>query len=716
MGSGSSTAYAHDREPPLFPLYQVPKGNSNPIVAQLGAFQKTFCEMYDKEGGGKNYEKLKPSSTQNNTTLLASRKLWVGCSPSPDLENLIIAVTDLREKYFEKVLTQKSLNDMKNSLSKELKLANMEWKVFFDTLRASITQSGRLRVTVDEAGNQCKVLLEMTANKQKADIALKLARIGEPKEGKSPDYWTQLYHSFIYPLYSFYLLRTETTPTERIDQLERDLKVMKEKYQYFLQIREKLAKKSGEPNIPVNASMEERNAKALLRRQNSEMERKRKEIESLVFPAQQISKFLINIKKKLIKNKAITEKEYENFNVVINSLRFDSIHKIEFGKNLREYDQEVVQYIKTKFVDAAHLGGKSKPVEDKKAEPAKEPVKTVAEPTTQVAGRPGKEELNSVLEKLDKWNYDVFKITELSNNHPLFFTSYALFLKYDLLNKFNINEKVLISFLREIEAGYQPNPYHNNMHATDVLQCTHYIISKGGLSQYMTDEDIFASLMAAICHDYQHPGLNNNFQMNSHSYLSILYNDRSVLENHHVAETFELMRSKEFDVFQTLSDEQYKDIRETMIQMILATDMALHATILGRFKSRIETENESSEIDFSAKEDVRLALQIAIKIADVSNPARPLKLYLKWAKRIEEEFYKQGDKEKELGLALSPFMDRTKPSLNNLQSAFINYIVSPMMKSYCRLLPKMNFAMEHIATNLEYWKENKTINIEDLQD
>jgi len=601
----------------------------------------------------------------------------------------------------------------------------MEWKVFFDTLRASFAQSSRLRVTIDEKNPEtCKIQLELSANKLKADIALKLTRppLLKASDQATPDYWQPVFHSFIFPLYGFYLLRTETTPSEKIDQLERDLKVMKENYQHLLQRREKLTNQhgGGSTSVTTKTSDTSKNVKSNpLRKQTSEMERHKKEIQGLVIPAQQISKFLIHIKKKLIKNKAINEKEYENFNVVINSLRFDSIHKIEFGKNLKEYDQEVIQYIKTKYVDSAHLGGKG----SKSIEPAEVP-KTMPRDTSKAnlelgslaPGRPGKEELLSTFEKVDKWNCDIFKINELSGGHPLFFTSYALFLKYDLLNKFNISEKVLIGFLREIEAGYHPNPYHNNLHATDVLQCMHYIISKGGLSQFMTDEDILAALLSAIVHDYQHPGLNNNFQMNSQSYLSILYNDRSVLENHHIAETFEVMRNKEFDIFQTLSEEQYKDIRETMIQMILSTDMGLHATILGRFKSRIETENRGAEIDFSSKEDVRLALQIAIKISDVSNPARPLKLYLKWAKRIEEEFYQQGDKERELGLGLSPFMDRTKPSLNNLQSAFINYIVSPMMKSYCQLLPKMNFSFEHIQTNLEYWKENKTINLEDLQD
>ena len=107
---GSNPSASSDRAT-LNGYYQIPKGNNNPIVAQLGTFQKTFCEMYDREGGGKSYEKTNPKTTQQQNTL-ASRKLWVACSPSPDLETLIVAVSDLREKYFEKVLSQKSLTEM----------------------------------------------------------------------------------------------------------------------------------------------------------------------------------------------------------------------------------------------------------------------------------------------------------------------------------------------------------------------------------------------------------------------------------------------------------------------------------------------------------------------------------------------------------------------------------------------------------------------------
>lgn len=51
-------------------------------------------------------------------------------------------------------------------------------------------------------------------------------------------------------------------------------------------------------------------------------------------------------------------------------------------------------------------------------------------------------------------------------------------------------------------------------------------------------------------------------------------------------------------------------------------------------------------------------LKMIIKSADISNCTRITPIYLPWSKRICDEFFEQGDIEKDLGLPISPFMDR----------------------------------------------------------
>lgn len=138
-------------------------------------------------------------------------------------------------------------------------------------------------------------------------------------------------------------------------------------------------------------------------------------------------------------------------------------------------------------------------------------------------------QVDVLLEKILDWDFNVFEVAELTNGRPLFFTSLALFTKHDLIRKFNIDEAKLRKFLSVIEDGYDArNPYHNSIHAADVVQTLNYFITTGGLDRYATELDIFASLVAAIIHDYEHPGLNNAFHINTQSELAIRYNDKSV--------------------------------------------------------------------------------------------------------------------------------------------------------------------------------------------
>ena len=105
------------------------------------------------------------------------------------------------------------------------------------------------------------------------------------------------------------------------------------------------------------------------------------------------------------------------------------------------------------------------------------------------------------------------------------------------------------------------------------------------------------------------------------------------------------------------------------------------------------------------KEDVRLSLVMAIKLADISNCSRPTELYLKWANRIAEEFYLQGEAEARMGLPISPFMDRRKhdTDFHKGQVSFMNYIVCPLFDSISEVFPDMRFTLDLCSQNRDYW-------------
>ena len=58
---------------------------------------------------------------------------------------------------------------------------------------------------------------------------------------------------------------------------------------------------------------------------------------------------------------------------------------------------------------------------------------------------------------------------------------------------------------------------------------TYSILNKLELRHKFDVNDVGAILVAAVCHDVDHPGVNNSYHVNSQSTLAILYDYESVL-------------------------------------------------------------------------------------------------------------------------------------------------------------------------------------------
>ena len=78
------------------------------------------------------------------------------------------------------------------------------------------------------------------------------------------------------------------------------------------------------------------------------------------------------------------------------------------------------------------------------------------------------------------------------------------------------------------------------------------------------------------------------FEIKNRSVLATIYNDKSVLENHHVATLFKVASNKDAGIFDDLSKDSYKNIRTQIIDFIIATDMSLHFEMLKRFEEKLK--------------------------------------------------------------------------------------------------------------------------------
>ncbi|XP_061458192.1 cAMP-specific 3',5'-cyclic phosphodiesterase 4C [Rhineura floridana] len=312
------------------------------------------------------------------------------------------------------------------------------------------------------------------------------------------------------------------------------------------------------------------------------------------------------------------------------------------------------------------------------------------------------------LEDVNKWGLDVFKITEYSGHRPLTVIMYSIFQERDLLKSFQIPVDAFITFLMTLEDHYHADvAYHNNIHAADVAQSTHVLLSMPALEAVFTDLEILAVIFAAAIHDVDHPGVSNQFLINTNSELALMYNDASVLENHHLAVGFKLLQEENCDIFQNLSKKQQQSLRKMAIDMVLATDMSKHMNLLADLKTMVETKKVTSlgVLLLDNYSDRIQVLQNIVHCADLSNPTKPLELYREWTDRIMVEFFHQGDREREKGMEISPMCDKHNASIEKSQVGFIDYIAHPLWETWADLVhPDAQEILDTLEDNREWYQ------------
>ncbi|KAH0508418.1 cAMP-specific 3',5'-cyclic phosphodiesterase 4C [Microtus ochrogaster] len=317
-------------------------------------------------------------------------------------------------------------------------------------------------------------------------------------------------------------------------------------------------------------------------------------------------------------------------------------------------------------------------------------------------------QLAKELEDTNKWGLDVFKVAELSGNRPLTAVMFSVFQERDLLKTFQIPADTLLTFLLTLEAHYHADvAYHNSVHAADVAQSVHVLLGTPALEAVFTDLEVLAAIFACAIHDVDHPGVSNQFLINTNSELALMYNDMSVLENHHLAVGFKLLQAENCDIFRNLSAKQRLSLRRMVIDMVLATDMSKHMSLLAELKTMVEMKKVTSlgVLLLDNYSDRIQVLQSLVHCADLSNPTKPLPLYRQWTDRIMAEFFQQGDRERELGLDISPMCDKHTASVEKSQVGFIDYIAHPLWETWADLVhPDAQELLDTLEDNRQWYQ------------
>uniref|UniRef100_A0AAF5PYA8 Phosphodiesterase n=2 Tax=Wuchereria bancrofti TaxID=6293 RepID=A0AAF5PYA8_WUCBA len=321
-------------------------------------------------------------------------------------------------------------------------------------------------------------------------------------------------------------------------------------------------------------------------------------------------------------------------------------------------------------------------------------------------GVDGHKELEVYMQKLDEWGPNVFKIQEFSKGHSLTSITFTIMEKRGLLKTFEIPSSILLNYLLHLEHHYRDNPYHNQVHAADVTQSVNVLISSPALQDVFSELEVLASIFAGAIHDVDHPGFTNHYLINTNSELAIMYNDESVLEQHHLAVAFKLLQDSNCNFIVSLNKKQRQLFRKLTIEMVLATDMSKHMSILADLKTMVEAKKVAgSSVLTLDKTDRIQVMQTMIHLADLSNPTKPIDLYSIWVKNIMEEYWRQGDRERDLGIDISPMCDRNNITIAKSQVGFIDFIVHPLFETWADLVnPHAQYILDQLEFNREWYQ------------
>jgi len=313
------------------------------------------------------------------------------------------------------------------------------------------------------------------------------------------------------------------------------------------------------------------------------------------------------------------------------------------------------------------------------------------------------------------WNFPVFEFVKICRKSSLALLMVTICKSQSYLSKLSVPLSNLMAYMKAVDIHYKANPYHNSIHAADVLLNTWYFTKSAIFSNNISELDAFAILISASVHDVGHPGHNNHFEINTESTLAVTYNDVSVLENMHICLAWDLLKKPQYNFLSKLDSTQRKRFRKVMIDSVLATDMSQHSLHSETLEKLVDEYGEVDFIDAEDRASYKFAndfLPIALHTADLGNLCKDIMFYSEWVDRLMKEFFEQGDKERALGLPISFLCDRMKVNIHAGQVGFINFVIRPWFKKFGMLLKEESHNklwLEHLNENLQFMQDRANV-------
>ncbi|XP_066977426.1 cGMP-dependent 3',5'-cyclic phosphodiesterase-like isoform X2 [Macrobrachium rosenbergii] len=270
-----------------------------------------------------------------------------------------------------------------------------------------------------------------------------------------------------------------------------------------------------------------------------------------------------------------------------------------------------------------------------------------------------------------------------------------------MIQKFRISRDCLARFILMVRKGYRDPPYHNWMHAFSVTHFAFLLLHNLRLTETgaLTHLEALSLIVSSMCHDLDHRGTTNSFQVASNSVLASLYSSEgSVMERHHLAQAMCILNTDDCNFLENLSREEYTQFLDLMRDIILATDLAHHLRLVSELREVAE-----SGYDPSNPRHHELLICLLMTAADLSDQTKDWHSSKHVAELIYKEFFTQGDLEKAMGNMPMEMMDREKAFIPELQLQFLDDVAIPVYEIVAKMFPGAQDPYNNIKARRRNW-------------
>ncbi|KAJ3048390.1 cGMP-specific 3',5'-cyclic phosphodiesterase, partial [Rhizophlyctis rosea] len=280
-----------------------------------------------------------------------------------------------------------------------------------------------------------------------------------------------------------------------------------------------------------------------------------------------------------------------------------------------------------------------------------------------------------------------------------------MFVDMGFAERFEIPTEKWDRYVLTVRKNYRPVAYHNFVHAVSVAHLVYWLVKSGTLEGYADDIEQFSMFIAALNHDIDHRGTNNQFQKNAQTALAAFYST-STMERHHFNHAMTILSAPGHNILDAFDADSYARCLKVFENAILATDLALYFANKGKIGGILER----GEFDRGNGEHRELLRGMIMTCSDLSAMTKPFHCARRTADHVYEEFFVQGEEERRMNLPYSAeLMDRSKSvEIPRMQLGFMDFIVRPAYELLDKMLDGVTGQlMDAVKRNMEEWRKLK---------